>query len=399
MDTNETSEVVRACGDCGDTNPTAQGREIELIERAGRVFCTECHDERYMRECYHCSDTFDRDEGYDGDGRYCSESCYDRENEDENESDTGNLERGFNTESTRHQSDNAGTLYIKSDRKFSAEIECFYPDYESLEEVAETLPREVGISGDGSLGSNGIEFQTPILQGKAGEDLILSACKVLGRAGFEVTRQAGLHIHLDGAGLNPRTRTRHDPSKIKALWAFYIAYEDVLLSFLPPSRRGNQYCRLVKNAFHLAEIEQAQSLEKLEQLWYRVKQRMAIKSRKGDKYDSSRYFGVNLHSLFANGHLEIRYHSGTLNAEKILYWVQLHQAIMDRAGSLWGYALNAQTIPTLADKTKLFFKALELGEATENYLLERQKTFTSIVKDNDETVLQESNEPIEALAN
>lgn len=384
--TNDTPESVLACRDCGDTN--SEGREVELIERNGRHFCITCHDERYMRECRGCGDSVDVDDMIEG--YYCSDSCYEDENSDSE--DTGNVERGFNTESTRHQSASAGATYIESDRKFSAEIECFYPDYETLEEVASVLPREVGISGDGSLGSNGIEFQTPILKGKAGEDLIIHACKTLGRAGFEVTRQAGLHIHLDGAGLNPRTRTRHNPQSLKALWAFYIGFEDVLLSFLPPSRRGNQYCRLVKNAFHLSEIEQAETLEKLEQVWYRAKQRQAIKSRKSDKYDSSRYFGVNLHSLFANGHLEIRYHSGTLNAEKILYWVRLHQAIMDKAGGLWGYAMKAQATPNLADKTKLFFEALELGESAQKYLLERQKTFTSIAKDNDETVLTEDND-------
>jgi len=33
----------------------------------------------------------------------------------------------------------------------------------------------------------------------------------------------------------------------------------------------------------------------------------------------------------SQGHFEVRYHSGTINANKILYWVQLNQALMNLA--------------------------------------------------------------------
>lgn len=330
-------------------------------------------------------------------GYYCG-ACFDllvdteedswTEDEDEEEDNDGSIEREYSDSiHAKHVSKQPGE-YILSPRLFSAEIECYFPDMQTLRTAIREIPNTIGVSGDGSLGGNGIELQTPKLGGKAGEKTITDTCAVLNARRFRVDNRAGLHLHLDGAGLVPDTKTTQDPHALKRLWAFYLNFEDVLLSFLPNSRRSNRYCTLVKNEFHTKEILDCESLEELEKLWYRTNRKSEIRVRKGDKYDNSRYMGVNLHSLLANGHLEIRYHSGTINAIKILEWVNLHQTIMDLAvkGERMSisYLTRAQSMPSLADRTELFFDILGLPDRSREYFAERQATFMDTRKNTDE---------------
>jgi hypothetical protein len=170
---------------------------------------------------------------------------------------------------------------------------------------------------------------------------------------------------------------------------FYLSMEEVLLSFLPNSRRSNKYCMLMRSYFHISEIQQVNNLEQLEKLWYRVSKRMDLMHRKSGKYDDTRYMGINLHSFFKDGHVEIRYHSGTTNARKILEWVNLHQTILDKASeevlvhgryrassSIGSQAAKAMENPNLAEKTQLFFDILNLPASSRAYFLDRQAIFS-----------------------
>jgi hypothetical protein len=175
---------------------------------------------------------------------------------------------------------------------------------------------------------------------------------------------------------------------------FYLCFEDVLFSFLPHSRRGNTYARRLNTAYNVTEILNAYTVEQLEKIWYRQRNRARIKDIKESKYHDSRYTGVNLHSLFSDGHLEIRYHSGTLNAIKILEWTALHQAILDGAVGKTetlndtltvqepyytvDQAMQSLHITNQAEKTRLFFQLLRLPERAQQYWIERQKTFDNV---------------------
>lgn len=381
--TNQVESVE--CFACSTVTPLE-----DTQERSGHQYCDDCYAEEFDRSCCDCGDTIDVDDTYQDGGDDLCCSCNDSRNEDNEESEeyesTGSVEREYSSKDLpEFQSTEVGK-YITSPRVFSAEIECYYPDFDALRKVATALPRGIGVSGDGSLGNNGIEFQTPKLKGKAGEDTVLSMLKTLNDNDFTVNRSAGLHIHLDGETMLPQTRTKDNPYKIKALWSFYLVFEDVFLSFLPQSRRRNQYCGLVKNEFHVKEISNCNTLEALEKLWYRTNIRTQIAQRKGNKYDNSRYLGVNLHSLFSNKHLEIRYHSGTLNHVKVLEWANLHQTIMDLSEARGlDLSIGAQNLPALEDKTELFFQILRLPARSEQYFKSRQEQFKDISKrDNEE---------------
>lgn len=304
--------------------------------------------------------------------------CYDMEQVEEEE--LFFEERKYSTQDLAAFQSQRHGKYIKSSRIFSAEIECYYSNGKSikaLEEVADGI----GYTGDGSLETNGIEFQTPKLKGANGEQQLRALCTLLQRSGYSVDKTTGLHVHLDGKGLIGRKYS--EPVALKQLWYFYRVFDDVILSFLPRSRRANHYCKATKEVVNLTSIKNLSTLEELERVWYRDSSSSSINYRKGHKYDNSRYAGINLHPLLASRHLEIRFHGGTLNAVKILEWVSLHQRIADLAGKkklptellekVSGVEIDLET------QTKVFFELLDLPNHTKKYFEQRQKTFARSV--------------------
>lgn len=333
-------------------------------------------------ECRNCYESFDEGDGYSGDD-FCSEHCYDRYyNEDEDE-DSIPERKWCKHNHAQFMSKDSGDI-IKSPRIFSIEVEAYYPDSYELHRAADRLPREVGISGDGSLGNRGVEFQSPKLQGRNGEALVKTLTSVLNSKDFYVERSCGLHIHLDGKGLLPKTRTKHEPRAVKTLLELYIAYEDVIQSLLPRSRRNNNYARHVRSSFCINDIQNCYTLEALEKLWYKAAKRKELKRLKAEHYNSTRYNGLNLHSLFSDGHLEIRYHSGTINYEKIMHWVTLHTCMVDWATKANGVR-GTHELTDLKEKTENLFYIIDLPDATREYYRMRQNLFTGTIttEDND----------------
>lgn len=327
------------------------------------------------RTCDHCGDDFDEGDGYDDD-RFCCEGCYDSYYQDDDNDDNDSIpERKWcKGDFAEFQSKDFGEI-IKSQRAFSIEIETYYKRSDDVNYIYSNTPEQVGISGDGSLSSRGVELQTPKLRGQKGENLVRKITDLLNEKNFRVDRSCGLHVHIDGSDLSPRTRTKHTPQTIKNLLMLYITYEDVLQSILPRSRRNNRYAQYVRNNFHCAEIEKCHSLEAIEKLWYRVAKRKDLTYQKSEHYNSTRYNGLNLHSLFTDGHLEIRYHSGTINAEKILHWCQLHLAMVDYAKKM-GYIDRQPEVTDLREKTKTLFDKLALSDQTRQYYQARQNLFS-----------------------
>lgn len=269
--------------------------------------------------------------------------------------------------------------FVQSPRIFSAELETNIPQTSHVAKLIGYLPGEVGLSDDGSIRGSGIgvELQTPRLQGKRGEELVLRTTSALRAVKASVNESCGFHIHLDGADLFPASR-REYPASLIQLWKAHLIFEDVILSFLPFRRRTNRYCRPLRDYFKVSELSLLTSMFEMEQLWYKSRTYLGISEDKGHHYHPSRYFGVNLHSLLAERNLEVRYHSGTINAKKIFHWVNLHSLIMD-AGSRKEFRNefleNAQATTDLRDKTKMLFSHIGLNEKTQRYFLDRQRRF------------------------
>lgn len=146
----------------------------------------------------------------------------------------------------------------------------------------------------GGSGYAGIEVVSPILHGQKGLEEIEIVCGALEGIGAKVNKTCGLHVHHDAR------RLRGDDSKVQRVVEIYNRAEKVMDSMLPASRRGlasNSYC----------------------------------KSNTVTDATRDRYAKVNLTSMYRHGTVEFRQHSGTIDCNKIKYWVLLTGLIFDRA--------------------------------------------------------------------
>lgn len=283
------------------------------------------------------------------------------------------------------QSEKVGSI-IKSSRLFGVEIECIphnvgYGNGLTSEVciVANAMGPSLGIGSD----AGGVELKTPKLSMVKGENYITKLCELLDNKRFSVTENCGLHVHLDGGTQFMETNTNTYTVKtvaLRKLMAFYIAYEDVIQSFLPNSRRNKQWCNPIKRQFSLEKVLESLPQIDLEKLWYKNMSTPQINITKMSKGGGQRP-GINFSPLFGMNHLEIRYHSGTINARKILEWVNLHQTIMDHAANDNFYIdSRVTTIPSLEEKTWTFFQQLQLPLSSVEYFLARQELFKKKVE-------------------
>lgn len=112
---------------------------------------------------------------------------------------------------------------------------------------------------------------------------------------------------------------------LQNMFYFYTLYSQVMEDIVSNSRKfGNMYCIPLGESYDLLDIEKATNMDSLYNVWYKGQER-------GGHYDDSRYHNVNFHSFWdRHGTVEIRSHGGTVDPNKILLWVKLHQKIADK---------------------------------------------------------------------
>lgn len=348
----------------------------ETYYRARRVVYDNPDDEvffEYELELYEFSCGEPSDDNYD-------DNDDDNDNEDTHE-DPPYIEYKKSGTLLRNK-ENKNTTILQSQRGFGVEIECIAEKYSDYGYIADQLKEGIGMSGDGSLGDRGFELQLPVLNGKNGEEIVTDTCKMLKNNGCYVTNDCGYHLHIK-KGIN-----ENKFEFIQKLMFILYIFDPVIMSFVPKNRRVNHYCQRLSKYIRLNDIMEAKNLDDLEMIWYNTSNQFEIVDRKQTKYDNSRYYGFNFHSYFSNGHLEIRHHSGTINPEKILHWVNLHTLLIDAVkkikGDLKSWKRLQEFLSTYdndfndesIDKgTKLLFDFIELNDKSKDYFLARQKKF------------------------
>ena len=341
---------------------------VETFDDREINVCSNCLKNRHQRGCEVCSRDLPR------------RNIEFRRCDDHLDNESSGTERNF-SRGLKWVSKQKGDV-VKSTRMFSAEIETLVKRGTLLDLVSKSVPKEVGIGSDSSVngdGMYGFEMQTPRLGGKKGEELVYRVAAELKKVEAQVNSTCGLHIHLDGKGLINANRKLY-PNALIQLWKAYITFEDVILSLIPYERRFSTYARPLRDAFKLVELDSCDTVLDLERLWYKERHWQSIQSVKSQHHHSSRYFGVNLHPLLGHGHLEIRYHSGTTNPNKILQWVNLHSLIMDAAVAgkfTKAFLKDAQHTTSLKEKSTLLFEKIGMTESSRQYFYGRQKKFTS----------------------
>lgn len=360
------NELFFTCQECGDVYTTGE----QVVVHGEGTFCSSCADERYgpLTHCRSCREYFmDEDPEWQiGNCRSCARGegvieikAWDARPEFTNDATSGEI--------------------LASKRPIGVELETFYGDQKKAAKATRLLHPAIGVGTDSSIqgGRKGIEFRLPPISGAKAEEMIRKTCLTLREGGFAVNNSCGLHIHFDMSEFDEMSAGRQ-LDVIKNVWLAYMAFEDVIVSFLPKSRRNNRYCQIFRSEYRMKEIMDAKNMDSLERIWYRVKNMAEVSAAKADHRGlDTRYRGINLHPFFAGRHLEIRYHTGTLNARKILEWANLHARIIDAASQPqeWGYLESLINSDNLTNKTQALFAFAGLSNESCGYFRARQASF------------------------
>ena len=151
------------------------------------------------------------------------------------------------------------------------------------------------------------------------------------KAGAKVNSSCGLHVHVDAAN--------HTPRSLRNLLSIMYSKEDLILKAVgTQQRRVEQYCHLSRENVMkvIRNMPPSLTMEQLRRAWY--------EGRDGahDHYNWSRYYALNLHSVFYHGTVEWRCFESTLHAGEV------------RADITLALAMSAQAInleKTVARKT------------------------------------------------
>lgn len=377
----------------------------------GRNYCAVCLEKQIVWECAACEEiyTVAKNPPTTFDGEQLCSKCYQQSQDNKYIMPFFNLSQSPSEVGERYPYRDMSTLRFKrlcsatggttigSTRMFGVEIECIAQSEKEIARLASASPRVLGIGTDNSIRPDnphqrGIEIRTPRLGGAMGETFMVELSKYLVKNKFMTNASCGFHIHIDG-GSDFIKSSAGKESKIgnhaKFLFMFYWIFEDVFQSFLPVTRRENKYCQSLKHAFSLSKVMNAGSLEDIEKIWYSTVRKDHIENSKRSHHHDTRYYGTNLHTLLAENHMEIRYHSGTIQAERILEWVNIHTRIMDKIAAdaiTYEQLVSVSHIIDMDEKTQAMFDLLKFGKPSQHYFLGRQAKFKVEKKLTEETL-------------
>jgi Putative amidoligase enzyme len=227
---------------------------------------------------------------------------------------------------------------IRSNRTYGVELEVFgaNPDQVAATLCQRGIDTRVERNASGDLGYNHVtreywklvsdstiagpqpfELVSPILRGVEGLEQIKTVCQVLNSLGVQVNKSCGLHVHHGASDL----RLNDWKNLVKS----FLKYETCFDQLVAPSRRRNNsrwahsvLCRFNSLDEAWPQIDSARDLEDL-----------AYKAIGGDRYHK-----LNLMAFWRHGTVEFRQHGGTIDAEKIIHWVILTNALIEDACSV-----------------------------------------------------------------
>lgn len=358
-------------------------------------YCNDCQNMMSYNSCENCNNYFEEDSeewldsGVEG---YCG-NCQEIAEEREDISFHSPVFKDTFITTTKGK-------IVASVRPVGVELEVEYKKKKDALTAQKGLPKEVGIGTDGSIQGMGLELRFPPASGKKLEEMVEKTCDVLKANNFVVNPSCGFHIHMDMEDLATK-----DPvmqlNALKMIWCMYLTFEDVITSFLPHTRRaegdnGKRYCQSLRSEYSIQEVLNCVNRDELERLWYRVKHIKHLNEAKADTRHATRYRGINFHPYWREGHMEIRYHTGTIRPEKILHWANLHTLVLDKSIAI---NLNNDMIRWMKEicnsldmsyKTQKFFSFLGLSPLATGYYLARQHKFKKAEPKNESNTSFES---------
>ena len=142
-------------------------------------------------------------------------------------------------------------------------------------------------------------------------------------AGAKVNSSCGIHVHVDA--------TNHNRQSLKNLLSIMYSKEDILFKALQVDPdRVRQYCQKVREPMlekaRQLSAEETRDLTQLEDIWYE-----GCDDSKHDHYNDTRYYALNLHSVFYRGTVEFRCFNSTLHAGRAKAYIDLCLAMSAQA--------------------------------------------------------------------
>lgn len=191
------------------------------------------------------------------------------------------------------------------------------------------------IVSDASV-NGGWELVSPILRGDDGFRQLKIACDALEALGCRVNKTTGVHVHLDARN--------EEFGTIQRFAMNFAKMEDCLDLLQPHSRRAsnNRFIKSLSAVRH-DDSEQVQ-VRKINATIDALRTCRSVSDIVN--HFGTRYRKINLESYSRHGTIEIRQHSGSLNAEKIEHWVRLMGALLvssRNARSVGKRKVNGQT--------------------------------------------------------
>ena len=269
---------------------------------------------------------------------------------------------------------------------FGIECEIDFGKLDSVREFQYRLLKKIktqsifSAKSDGSLDC-GLEFYSPVLQGERGIRHLEKFCSL---AKFlPVKKSCGLHLHFDA---------RH--WSWKDCYKIYLSYglvEFCLLSVLPLSRRKNSFCRCMpKQIFNM--LPKASSQDDFQLLYWGsrcridrasvLRKKELLRCYKNNDYEHRTYHwdGINLENYWRNFRrkktLEIRYHHGTTDFQKIYHWIVINMSIIK-----WATGFSISDLQKRANHPinfEFFVKEILSGwPLTQQFAQQRHEKFSS----------------------
>ena len=142
------------------------------------------------------------------------------------------------------------------------------------------------------------------------------------RAGAKANSSCGIHVHVDASN--------HNRQSLKNLIGIMYSKEDILFKALQVNEaRARRWCKKVREPMlrqaRKLSSDETKDLTKLEKIWYEGD------VENTDHYNWTRYYALNLHSVFYRGTVEWRCFNSTLHAGKVAAYVNLCLAISAQA--------------------------------------------------------------------
>ncbi|WP_130868914.1 amidoligase family protein [Intestinimonas massiliensis (ex Afouda et al. 2020)] len=138
----------------------------------------------------------------------------------------------------------------------------------------------------------------------------------------KVNDSCGIHVHVDAA--------KHNRQSLKNLLSIMFSKEDILFKALQVNPdRVRTYCKKVREPMlqkaRQLSAEETTDLTQLEEIWYEGK------VKNSDHYNWTRYYALNLHSVFYRGTVEFRCFNSTLHAGRAAAYINLCLAMSAQA--------------------------------------------------------------------